>query len=188
MPGEKEAGEAPKDSLIPPEEEAKGPGRGLSIGDFALRIVAAISSIASAVAMAKTHQSLPSFTQFISFRAEYKDLPTFQFFVVVNGIISAYLVISMLISIFHIVKPGANFTRMILLICDTVMLVLLTAGASAAAAIVHLAHKGNTRANWYAICHQHNSFCERSTGSLVGSFIADLVMLLLVIFSAVSIA
>lgn len=48
------------------------------------------------------------------------------------------------------------------------MLALLTAGASAAAAIVYLAHKGNVRANWFAICQQFDSFCERISGSLIG--------------------
>lgn len=64
----------------------------------------------------------------------------------------------------------------------------LTAGASSAAAIVHLAHEGNSRANWIAICHQYNSFCERVSGSLVGSFLGILVLLLLISLSAVALS
>jgi uncharacterized protein (TIGR01569 family) len=64
------------------------------------------------------------------------------------------------------------------------MLALLTSGASAAAAIVYLAHKGNVRANWFAICQQFNSFCERISGSLIGSFAAMVVMILLVFLSS----
>lgn len=68
------------------------------------------------------------------------------------------------------------------------MLAFLTSGASAATAIVYLAHKGNTRANWFAICQQFNSFCERVSGSLVGSFIAILVLMLLIVLSAVALS
>lgn len=68
------------------------------------------------------------------------------------------------------------------------MLGLLTAGASAAAAIIYLAHKGNARANWIAICQQFNSFCERISGSLIGSFAGILVFILLILLSAVALS
>lgn len=68
------------------------------------------------------------------------------------------------------------------------MLGLLTAGASAAAAIIYLAHKGNTRANWIAICQQYNSFCERISGSLIGSFAGILIFILLILLSAVALS
>ena len=68
------------------------------------------------------------------------------------------------------------------------MLTLLTAGASAAAAIVYLAHKGNVRANWFAICQQFDSFCERISGSLIGSFAAMAMLVLLVLLSAAALA
>ncbi|TKY65164.1 Casparian strip membrane protein 3 [Spatholobus suberectus] len=47
------------------------------------------------------------------------------------------------------------------------MLTSLTAGSSAAAAIVYLANKGNAKANWFAMCQQHNTFCERISESLI---------------------
>lgn len=68
------------------------------------------------------------------------------------------------------------------------MMALLTAGASAAAAIVYLAHKGNVRANWFAICQQFNSFCERTSGSLIGSFASMVVFILLILLSASALA
>lgn len=68
------------------------------------------------------------------------------------------------------------------------MLGLLTSAASAAAAIVYLAHKGNTRANWFAICQQFNSFCQRISGSLIGSFGGILILILLILMSAVALS
>ncbi|PIN22609.1 hypothetical protein CDL12_04677 [Handroanthus impetiginosus] len=133
--------------------------RGVAVLDFILRLVGLIATLASAIAMATTDESLPFFTQFIRFRAEYNDLPTFTFFVVANAIVSGYFVLSLALSIFNIVRSSAQKSRVVLIFFDAAMLALLTAAASATAAIVYLAHKGNTSANWFAICQQYNSFC-----------------------------
>ncbi|KAH0697621.1 hypothetical protein KY285_014889 [Solanum tuberosum] len=169
------------------DSKPKG-NRGISFLDFIMRIVAILGTLGSAIAMGTTNESLPSFEQFIRFKAEYKNLPTFTFFVVANGIVSAYLAVSLVLSILHIVMSGARITRVVLIFFDTVMMAFLTSGASAAAAIVYLAHKGNARANWIAICQQYNSFCDRASGSLVGSFIGVLVFLLLIILSALALS
>ncbi|KAK6155079.1 hypothetical protein DH2020_009327 [Rehmannia glutinosa] len=83
-----------------------GVHRGVAVLDFILRLVALIATLASAIAMGTTDESLPFFTQFIRFRAKYNDLPTFTFFVVANSIVSAYLVLSLALSIFHIIRSG----------------------------------------------------------------------------------
>ncbi|KAF8399501.1 hypothetical protein HHK36_015367 [Tetracentron sinense] len=166
----------------------RGVNKGVSILDFILRLVALIGTLGSAIAMGTTDETLPFFTQFIRFKAQYDDLPTFTFFVIANAIVSAYLVLSLPLSIFHIVRSGARNSRMILIFFDTAMLALLTAGASAASAIVYLAHKGNARANWLAICQQFNSFCERISGSLIGSFGGIVVFILLILLSALAIS
>ncbi|KAK3007624.1 hypothetical protein RJ639_014110 [Escallonia herrerae] len=165
-----------------------GVNRGVSILDFILRIVALVGTLASAIAMGTTSETLPFFTQFIRFRAQYHDLPSFTFFVVANSVVSTYLVLSLALSILHIVRSGAQGTRVVLIFFDAGMLALLTAGASAAAAIVYLAHKGNAKANWFAICQQYNSFCERISASLIGSFAAIVVLVLLVLLSAVALS
>lgn len=54
-----------------------GVTRGLSIVDLILRIIAAIGTLGSAVAMGTTNETLPFFTQFVQFSAQYNDLPTF---------------------------------------------------------------------------------------------------------------
>ncbi|XP_057543523.1 casparian strip membrane protein 3-like [Amaranthus tricolor] len=107
-----------------------GANRGISILDFIFRIVAGAATLGSAIAMGTTNETLPFFTQFIRFRAEYDDLPTFTFFVVANAIITGYLVLSLAISIFHIVRSAAKGTRILLVILDTAILGLLTAAAS----------------------------------------------------------
>ncbi|PIN04437.1 hypothetical protein CDL12_18592 [Handroanthus impetiginosus] len=176
--GSKNPGSAPKTEAT----------RGVAIIDFVLRIVALIATLASAISMGTTNESLPFFTQFIKFRAKYNDLPTFTFFVAANSIVSAYLVLSLALSIFHIMRSGAQKSRVVMIFFDTGMLALLTAGASAAAAIVYLAHKGNIKANWFAICQQFNSFCERISRSLIGSFGGMMILILLILMSAATLS
>ena len=68
------AGETSMQYSTPP---TKPVNRGLSILDFVLRIIAVIGTVGSAVAMGTTNETLPFFTQFIQFKAQYNDLPTF---------------------------------------------------------------------------------------------------------------
>ena len=55
----------------------KGVNRGLSIMDFVLRLIAIVGTLASAIAMGTTNETLPFATRFMRFRAEYDDFPTF---------------------------------------------------------------------------------------------------------------
>ncbi|KAL6187708.1 hypothetical protein ACLB2K_039103 [Fragaria x ananassa] len=114
--------------------------RVLSVLDFILRVVAALGTLASAIAMGTSRQTLPFVAQFARFKANYNDLPTFTFFVIVNSIVCVYLVLSLPVSIVHIIWTGAVKSRITLVIFDTAMMGLLTAGASSATAIVFLAH------------------------------------------------
>ncbi|KAK2636181.1 hypothetical protein Ddye_030973 [Dipteronia dyeriana] len=163
--------------------------RVISSLDLIMRIIGVIGTLASAITMGTTSETLPFTVQSNLFRAQYDDLPTFTFFVIANSVVCGYLVLlSLPISIFHVIKSEAKISRIILLIFDTVMFGLLTAGASAAAAIVYLAHKGNASANWSAICQQFYSFCELISGSLIGSFVTAIMLMLIIITSAIAIS
>ncbi|XP_006648782.2 casparian strip membrane protein 5-like [Oryza brachyantha] len=182
--GSMEHGETSGRSKAPP-----GANRVLSVADLVLRFVAIGGTAGSAIAMATTSETLPFATPFVQLRAEYSDLPTFMFFVVASSVVCGYLVLSLPASVLHVVRPTARCSRAVLALLDAVMLAVLTAGASAAAAIVYLAHRGSTaRANWFAICQQFTSFCERTTASLVGSFAAAVLLVALVFLSALALA
>nr|GMD21363.1 casparian strip membrane protein 2-like [Ipomoea batatas]GMD22948.1 casparian strip membrane protein 2-like [Ipomoea batatas] len=134
--------------------------------------------------MATSDQSLPFFSQFFQFQASYDDLPAFPYFVVANGIASGYLVLSLPFSIICIVRPHLVGPRLLLFILDIVMMAFTVAGAAAAAAIVYLAHTGNSTTNWFAICQQYTGFCQRVSGAVVGSLIAAVIFAFLVLLSA----
>jgi hypothetical protein len=53
--------------------------RGLAVLDLVLRFVAVIATVGSAIAMGTTNQTLPFFTQFLRFKAQYDDLPTLTY-------------------------------------------------------------------------------------------------------------
>ena len=65
-------------------------------------------------------------------------------------------------------------------------LTLATAGGASAAAIVYLAHNGNQDSNWLAICNQFGDFCAQTSSAVVSSFVAVVVLVLLVVMSALS--
>lgn len=63
---------------------------------------------------------------------------------------------------------------------------LATSAGGASAAIVYLAHNGNSDANWLAICQQFTDFCQRVSGAVVASFITVVLLIFLVLISAVA--
>jgi uncharacterized protein (TIGR01569 family) len=94
--------------------------RRIAILEFILRIVAFFNTIGSAILMGTTHETLPFFTQFIRFQAEYNDLPALTFFVVANAVVSGYLILSLTLAFVHIVKRKTQNTRILLIILDVV--------------------------------------------------------------------
>ncbi|XP_043697905.1 casparian strip membrane protein 2-like [Telopea speciosissima] len=160
--------------------------KGIAVFDFLIRLIALAATLTGAIVMGSTNQTLPFFTQSFQFRATYSDFPPFTLFVVANAVASGYLVLSLPFSIASIVRPNAGGPRLLLLILDTVMVGITSAGAAAAAAIVYLAHDGNPNANWLPICRQFNSFCDQISGAVVASFVAAVILMLLVAMSALA--
>ncbi|KAK4392046.1 Casparian strip membrane protein 1 [Sesamum angolense] len=175
-------------AMVAADHHAKAAGtkRGVAIFDLILRISAAAAALGATIAMGTAEQTLPFFTQFFQFQASYDDLPTFSFFVIAMAIVTAYLVLSVPFSIVCIVRPVAAAPRLLLILCDTLAVTLATSAGGAAAAIVYLAHNGNSDANWLAICQQFTDFCQRVSGAVVGSFIAVALLIFLVVLSAIA--
>ncbi|KAM5573991.1 casparian strip membrane protein 1-like [Rosa sericea] len=172
----------------PKHDHDKGAGwkKGVAVLDFILRLGATAAALGAAVTMASSEQTLPFFTQFFQFSAGYDDMPTFTFFVIAMAIVSGYLVLSLPFSIVTIVRPQLVAPRLLLLIFDTLALTLNTSAAAAAAAIVYLAHNGNSDANWLAICQQFTDFCQQTSGAVVSAFVAVVMFTVLILLSAVA--
>ncbi|XP_062184307.1 casparian strip membrane protein 1 [Phragmites australis] len=178
---------APRKTGVPFFRRADRGSRCVALIDFVLRIAAFGPTLAAAIATATSDETLSVFTQFFQFRARFDDFPAFLFFMVANAIAAGYLVLSLPFSAVVVLRPQATGLRLLLLVCDTIMVGLLTAAAAAAAAIVDMAHSGNLRANWVPICMQFHGFCQRTSGAVVASFLAVLVFIFLVILAAFAI-
>ncbi|KAI3779196.1 hypothetical protein L2E82_08783 [Cichorium intybus] len=165
-----------------------GSNKGISVMDFVSRLVGIAGTLGAAIAMGTNEETLPFFTRFVSFSAEYDDFRAFRLFVIVNAIASAYFVLTIPLSIVHIMRSAARGSRILLIISDTVMLALVTAGASAAASIIYLAHNGNNSTNWLPVCQQYGDFCQAASGSLIGSFGAVVVFLLIILLGAIALS
>ncbi|KAL7094725.1 hypothetical protein ACP275_11G121700 [Erythranthe tilingii] len=96
--------------------------RGLAALDFVLRIIAIIATLASAIAMGTTNESLSFFT-YLDYDIFFVVIIIYIFFVVTNSIVSAYLVLSLALSISHIVSGGAKKSRVVLIFFDTVYII-----------------------------------------------------------------
>lgn len=100
------------------------------------------------------------------------------------AIVVGYLVLSIPFSIVCIARPHAVAPRLALIIFDTLALTLATSAAAASAAIVYLAHQGNSDANWLAICQQFTDFCQKTSGAVVAGFTTVVLQIFLVVLSA----
>ncbi|XP_057777974.1 casparian strip membrane protein 1-like [Salvia miltiorrhiza] len=160
--------------------------RSVAIFDLILRISAAVAALAATITMGTTEQTLPFFTQFFQFTASYEDLPAFTFFVIALSISTGYLVLSVPFSVVCVVQPLHTGPRLLLIFCDTLTLILATSAAASSAAIVYLAHNGNSDANWLPLCQQFGDFCQRISGAVVAGFIAVALLLIMMVLSALA--
>ncbi|KAG0459632.1 hypothetical protein HPP92_022760 [Vanilla planifolia] len=160
--------------------------RGLAIFDFLLRILAIAALVAAAILMGTDDDTLPFFTEDYQFSANFADLPAFTFLVIADGIAAGYLLLSIPFSIVCIVRPVFSCPRLFLLIFDLLAVALTVAAAASAAAIVYLAHTGNSKANWVPFCIRFQDFCQQSSGAVVATFVGALIVMLMVVMSALA--
>ncbi|KAH1074399.1 hypothetical protein J1N35_026727 [Gossypium stocksii] len=91
----------------------------VAILEFILRFLAAGGTLESAMAMGTTEETVPLFPQSILLNAKYSDLPMFTFFVIANLVTCAYLVFSLPLSFYYIIRRAAKHSRIVLVTFDT---------------------------------------------------------------------
>ncbi|KAL1365147.1 hypothetical protein HN51_013235 [Arachis hypogaea] len=139
-----------------------------------LRLLAFGATVAAVVVMVTSHDSAQVLN--LTFTAKYSNEPAFKYFVIAEGIASAY-------SLIVLFTYSQNSLRRLLLILDLVIAMLLSSSISAAVAIAHVGKKGNNHAGWLPICGQVPKFCDHVSGALVAGFIAAILYLLIVLSS-----
>ncbi|KAM1861954.1 hypothetical protein ACFX14_002473 [Malus domestica] len=182
--------------------------KGIAVLDFILRLGATAAALGAAIAMGSSDETLPFFTKFFQFSASYDELPTFQFFVIVMGIVGAYLVLSLPFSMVTIIRPHAVAPKLVLLISYTYLDVhfashVLTWNSKSCHFIIigaclehfcccrcrchSLAQNGNSDANRFAIGQQFGDFCRQSSGAVVSAFVSVVIFVILILLSVNSI-
>ncbi|RYR65643.1 hypothetical protein Ahy_A03g011571 [Arachis hypogaea] len=119
-----------------------------------LRLLAFGATVAAVVVMVTSHDSAQVLN--LTFTAKYSNEPAFKYFVIAEGIASAY-------SLIVLFTYSQNSLRRLLLILDLVIAMLLSSSISAAVAIAHVGKKGNNHAGWLPICGQVPKFCDHVT-------------------------
>ncbi|XP_051132066.1 casparian strip membrane protein 1-like [Andrographis paniculata] len=170
----------------PAAEAGVGCKRRVAISDLIFRISAAAAALTATIIMGSAQQTLPFFTQLLQFVASYDDLPTSSYFVIALSLVTGYLVLSVPFSVVCIARPQVAGPRFLLIVFDTVSLAFAASAAASSAAIVYLAHNGNSAANWLTICRQFSDFCQKISGGVVASLIAVALLVLLLASSAIA--
>ncbi|KAK6920462.1 Casparian strip membrane protein domain, partial [Dillenia turbinata] len=147
-----------------------------------LRILAILSTSASCWIMVTSKQTADVFG--IQMDAKYSYASAFKFCAFANAVVCAFSVIS-LVTTFFLSRPKSDSTNYFLLFMhDLIMMSLVLAGTSAGTAIGYVGKYGSSHAGWLAICHSFDKFCDRVTLSLVFSYTAFLLYLILTVITA----
>ncbi|KAL3630871.1 hypothetical protein CASFOL_023855 [Castilleja foliolosa] len=149
---------------------------------LALRIVVIALSVAGAIIMVTSQQTVSIFG--IAMKARYSYSSSFRFNVVADSIVSGLVVLSVIlvISLNHPKSNPNNYFYLLLL--DLVSVLLLLSGSSAAMAIGYVGRFGQSQTGWIPICDHLARFCDKIMMSIVSSFVAVICLLVLTIMSA----
>ncbi|KAL8230488.1 hypothetical protein R6Q57_000266 [Mikania cordata] len=147
-----------------------------------LRIVAAATSISAVILILNSRQSKVLFGTNLDARYSYS--PAFKFYMILNVVVCAFSVLSML----PVFKLGRKFSNSInyfyLFLHDLILVILLAVGTGAATAFGQVGKYGNSHAGWMPICDNFEKFCLKVVSSLILGYISIICYLLLAIISA----
>ncbi|XP_010249455.1 PREDICTED: CASP-like protein 1F1 [Nelumbo nucifera] len=132
--------------------------------------------------MATSKQSTEFFG--IQIRAVYSDSPDFKFFVYANGIACVSSLVSLL-TVYVLYRKGSNPSNYFyVFLHDLIIMALVMAASVAASAIGYVGAYGNTHTGWMSICDQVDKFCHRASDSIIFSYLAFFIYLILTVLSA----
>lgn len=166
------------------DQRINGVSSSLFVVDFILRLLAIGSTFSAAIVMG-TNKQMAMLPIVGALPAKYQYSPAFVFFVAANAVACAYTVLSL---IFSVTGKLANSTlpAFLLSVTDLVMVALVSAGASAAAAIAYVGYKGNSHTQWGKVCGIYDRFCHHGSGAIISSFIGLIIFVVLTAISTYS--
>ncbi|KAL8168399.1 hypothetical protein V2J09_009898 [Rumex salicifolius] len=153
-----------------------------------LRVVAIFATLSATIVMALNKETKTIVVATIgttpikaTLVAKFQDTPANIFFVFANGLATFHNLLMLILEIFGGKLDKKGFRFIVVPILDTVMLALVSAGASSAAFMSDLAKRGNSHAQWNKICDKFDTFCSHGGGALLASFIGIAILLVICI-------
>ncbi|PWA43714.1 CASP-like protein [Artemisia annua] len=175
-----------KMSAPPPEYASRGSSfKKHAVLDVFLRAVLFATALAGIILMVTAEQTktfLVAPGVSITRTAKFSHSPAYIYFVAAMSVAALYALISGLVSVFALMKPGGNSAKLMFhfVILDALLLgiVASTTGASGGAGYIGL--KGNSHSNWIKICNRYGSYCRHFAAGILLSLISAISLLLLV--------
>ncbi|PWA90878.1 CASP-like protein [Artemisia annua] len=175
-----------KTSAPPPEYASRGSSfKKHAVLDVFLRVVLFATALAGIILMVTAEQTktfLVAPGVSITRTAKFSHSPAYIYFVAAMSVAALYGLVSGLVSVFALMKPGGNSAKLMFhfVILDALLLgiVASTTGASGGAGYIGL--KGNSHSNWNKICNRYGSYCHHFAAGILLSLISAISLLLLV--------
>uniref|UniRef100_A0A5B7C5F8 CASP-like protein n=1 Tax=Davidia involucrata TaxID=16924 RepID=A0A5B7C5F8_DAVIN len=191
---------APPPEKVTPPPESKAPGyvrrptKYLVLADVILRVLLFASTLTSVVVMVTSKQT--EFFRLFGVRsppaqlaAKFNHSPAFIYFVAALSVACLYSIISSLLSLFALLKPGCSTKVLVhLVIIDVLLLGIVAAATGSAGAIGYLELKGNSHVGWQKVCKVYDKFCQHIGSAIFISLFASILLVLLVLLSVYSLS
>ncbi|XP_022001780.1 CASP-like protein 1 [Helianthus annuus] len=176
-----------KTSAAPPTEYSLG-HRSLkkhAVVDLLLRVLlfaTAVTSIVVMVTSKQTKQILVAPGVVISRDAKFSHSPAFVYFVAALSVAALYSIITGVISVLALLKPGETSAKLKFhfVILDSLLLGIVAAATGASGGVGYVGLKGNSHSRWNKICDKYDSYCIHFGTSILLSLISSITLLLFV--------
>ncbi|KAF3450182.1 hypothetical protein FNV43_RR06262 [Rhamnella rubrinervis] len=118
--------------------------------------------------------------------AKFQHTPAFVFFVIANGMASLHNLLMIMAEVFRDKMFNNRGVHLVMIaILDMMTVALASAGGGAALFMAMLGKNGNSHARWSKICDKFDSYCDRSGGALIASFVGLVLLLLITVHSII---
>uniref|UniRef100_A0A5B7C421 CASP-like protein n=1 Tax=Davidia involucrata TaxID=16924 RepID=A0A5B7C421_DAVIN len=189
---------APPPEAPPPESKAPGESRPIEyfvVVDVVLRVLLFASTLASVLLMVTSKQTklVPLPALGIPFPvpvpAKFNHSPAFIYFVAALSVACLYSIITSLVSLFALLKPGCSTKLLVhFVIIDVLMLGIVASATGAAGGVGYVGLKGNSHVGWQKVCNVYDKFCRYIGSAMSISLFASVLLVALVILSIYSLS
>ncbi|KAI7748675.1 hypothetical protein M8C21_000324 [Ambrosia artemisiifolia] len=177
-----------KTSAPPPAEHGGLRARSFkkhAVVDMLLRVFLFATAVVSVVVMVTSEETkqipvAPGIV--ISRTAKFSNSPAYVYFVAALSVAALYSLITGVVSILAVMKPGGNSAKLKFhfVILDSLLLGIVAAATGASGGVGYIGLKGNSHSRWNKICDRYDTYCTHFKASILLSLIASITLLVLV--------